>query len=318
MKKAKNQALETKPSENKNKIKEAVTEPEKIPSDKIRTKDGETAELDFKKVLYGYDPEEVDSYIGEMNKTYSAAVRNYESRLSSTKEELLLSNRERDSYCEKLKKFSLDCNSQAAFVEQTQKNEDSNEEYRAIIISLQEKLEKCEAEKRELSDKVKSLENEKLQHGALAQRHSLLIEQSKETAAKLEFAESQVSVQQKKIFQLEEELREKTLEVADAQARNEEISKTASDFEIKNGVLSQCLEEKENELESLKEINKTQAFEYADKINRLESEYSQSRLAMQKEMQLHEYYISRAQLTLSELNRQMEQMKQSFSDAQPI
>lgn len=320
MKKAKNQVPETKPSENKNRTAGTETEPPKVPSDKIRTKDGEAAELSFRKVLYGYDPDEVDSYIEEMLKTNSAAVRNYESRLSATKEELLLSNRERDSYCERLRKFSANSETAPgkAFAETEREGDALAEEYREQIINLQKKLEKSEEENLGLSEKVQILEKKNRQYGELEQRQSELLAQLKEAAAKLEFSQAQLDALQKKLSLLEEELKEKMLELAQEQARNEEAAKLAADFEIKNDVLNKRLEEKEAELETLREINKTQAYEYADKISRLESEHSQSRLAMQKEMQLREYYVNRAQLTLAELNRQMEQMKQPFGDAHSV
>ena len=45
---------------------------ETVPSD-IRVKDGGESVPEFKKVLYGYDADEVNAYIDEMNKTHAAA-----------------------------------------------------------------------------------------------------------------------------------------------------------------------------------------------------------------------------------------------------
>ena len=72
-----------------------------------RGKEKEKNETLFKKVLYGYDPEEVASYIEDINNTYESAARMQEAKLSSIKEELVLANRERDFYSEKLVLISL-------------------------------------------------------------------------------------------------------------------------------------------------------------------------------------------------------------------
>ena len=89
MKKAKNDTAKTnvKPAET---AKKAAPQKEKA-----------LGELPFKKALYGYDPEDVAAYIDEMSTTYESSMRIHEGKLSSLKEELLLSNRERDAYSEK-------------------------------------------------------------------------------------------------------------------------------------------------------------------------------------------------------------------------
>ena len=65
-----------------------------------RGKESGENETLFKKVLYGYDPDEVTYYINELNHTYQTESRMHESKLSSLKEELVLSNRERILYIE--------------------------------------------------------------------------------------------------------------------------------------------------------------------------------------------------------------------------
>ena len=44
------------------------------------------------------------------------------------------------------------------------------------------------------------------------------------------------------------------------------------------------IEENKEEISRLKDVNKKQAYEYADKINSLESEQAKSKLEMQKEL----------------------------------
>ena len=163
MKKAKNQtsvSSETKLAENSKNEKNS----QGIPSEKIRSKDKTEKELPFKKVLYGYDPDEVASYINELSESYEASARIHESKISSIKEELVLSNRERDSYIKKYKECAEKFSSQPA---PAQPEDDKSAEYEAIIESLKQKLAAAEAENsRLLQSDNSSLLNEYSQKSA--------------------------------------------------------------------------------------------------------------------------------------------------------
>ncbi len=336
MKKAKNLPTE------ETKVKAA----EKVPSEKKRAKDTADGELNFKKVLYGFDPEEVGSYIDELSKTYSAAARNHEERLSSIKEELMLTVRERDSYGEKYRKCKAKLD--AVLQEKTAvQPEDKTNEYKEVILKLKERLEAAERENTQLrraencseggnaealEAKIAKLEKEKRELALNAQQISRKNEELLAAVQKqeglcsdysalleqIEIMKSAVAEKENELKSANEKLKEKETQLTELSALNENFKKNHAELEVKNRVISQQVEEKENEIQRLKEQNKTQAYEYADKVNKLESEHAKSRLALQKELKLHDYYIAQAEITLSELTKQMEQIKQSFGDAKSV
>lgn len=314
MKKTKAQASAAKNDEKNANGKKAVSGVETAPSE-IRVKESAERELDFKKVLYGYDPDEVKGYIDEMNKSHGAAVRNYESRLSSVKEELLLSNRERDSLSEKYKKYRSKAAS-SLLAEGGATADGGCEEYKEALIALQARLEQTEAEKEGLEKTNRELRAANEEAAEIAKKYAALCAANKETAAENELLAADNNEKEKIIQVLMQELEQKKERINALSLEAEEAKRAGADFEIKNGVLARQLEEKETENNSLKEQNKTQAYDYAEKLNKLESEQAQSRLAAQKELQLREYFINRAELTLEELTKQIEQIKQSFVNPQ--
>lgn len=312
MKKTK-QTTAAKADENNKNVRNGT---ESAPSD-IRVKDGGERELDFKKVLYGYDPDEVKAYIDDMAKSHGAAVRNYESRLSSVKEELLLSNRERDSLSEKFKKYQAAA-TDGIVVQPDDKAEDKSEQYKQALIAMQERLEQAKAENALLEKRNRELQAANEAAEEVAKKYDVLVAESKEILAQKEMMIVEVSEKEKIIQALSDEIEQKKDRINDLSLEAEEAKRAVTDLEIKIGVLARQYEEKEEENSSLKEQNKAQAYDYAEKLNKLESEQAQSKLAAQKDMQLREYFINRAELTLAELTKQMEQIKQSFSDTHDV
>lgn len=340
MKKAKIEAAET---QQKNKTAE------NIPSEKSKNKDKSERDLLFKKVLYGYDPEEVTAYIDELTQTLDSATRLHESKLSSIKEELVLSNRERDSYGEKYRECkakledALNKAEPVAAVPVIEEKEDRTPEFEAVIETLKNKLEIAEAENEKLREmtgqnaqnavdgylsRIAVLENENrqisLQSDALrrekqellvfSEKYDGLFSEYNEILSQLEKTKAELASKEDEAKLLNEELSRKIKETAAVSAEKEKIKKKAAELEVKNDVLRQKLEENESEIIRLKDANKAQAFEYADKVNTLESEQAKNKLALQKELQLHDYYISQAELTISQLTKQMEQIKQSLGE----
>lgn len=347
MKKAKNEATENniKSAENKQKNKSA----ENTPSEKSKGKEKSERDLPFKKVLYGYDPEEVAAYIDELAETLESSTRLHESKLSSIKEELVLSNRERDSYGEKYRacmaklEEALKTEKIAETAPVIEEKQDRAPELEAVIETLKNKLEKAESENvklREMTEqktqnafdeylsKIAALEGENKQISvraealrrensellAASQKYDGLFGEYNEILAQLEKTKAELAAKQEEAKLLNEELEEKLREAKALSAEKESIKKKAAELEVKNDVLRQKLEENENEIIRLKDANKAQAFECADKVNALESENAKNKLALQKELQLHDYYINQAELTLAQLSKQMEQIKQSLSE----
>ncbi len=351
MKKAKNEAVaesNAKIAENKQKNK-AAEKDNGIPSDKIRGKEKNGMEYPFKKVLYGYDPEEVSAYITELNETYESASRIHESKLSSMKEELVLSNRERDSYGEKYRECKAKLEASVAKGDEpvTEEKEDKSAEYEAEIAHLKSKLENAEFENAQLKQlaeqnknnsvdeyvtKIAALETEKRQIGIQAdslkrenedllvfsQKYTALFEEHNAVLGQLELLKAEIASKEAEILHVNEEINAKAEELKNVSAELEELKKKAAEFEVKNSVLNKQISEKDEEITCLKDSNKTQAYEYAEKINAMESEQAKSKLAMQKELQLHNYHIGQAEIILSEMAKQMEQIKQSLNDIQSV
>lgn len=347
MKKAKNETVaekETKVADNKKKTAESI---KNLPSEKIRNKDKENRELNFKKVLYGYDPEEVASYIDELNETYESSSRIHESKLSSLKEELVLSNRERDSYGEKYRACKAKLDAASRPPEPKEEKEDKSAEYEAVIAGLKEKIEQMKSENSrlqqaadqgtnktfdEFTGRIAALENENRQMGiradslkrensqllASAQKYDGLFCEYNAVLSQVELLKAELASKENEIQLLKEETEAKISEINGLSSENEENKKKAAELEVENGVLKRRIEENKEEISRLKNVNKKQAYEYADKINSLESEQAKSKLEMQKELKLHDYYINQAELTLAEFTKQMEQIKQSLHDVQSV
>ncbi len=331
--------MEQKLAENSRNEKNAQS----IPSDKIRGKDKTERELPFKKVLYGYDPDEVASYISELSESYEASARIHESKISSIKEELVLSNRERDSYIKKYKDCAERLNAeQKPAVEETKV--DKSAEYEAVIARLKEKLERAEnknaqlnqsdnsgvldeyigkiaaleEENRRLGFRLKTAEQENAQMLDLSQKHDALLNDYNAACAQLEISKAETASKESENLALSEEFDRKIDEFNSLASENESFKKKFAELEAENGVLSKSLEESKSEILHLKDINKTQAYEYADKINALESEHAKTDLAMKKELKLHDYYINQAETALAQLTEQMEQLKLSMGNMQQI
>lgn len=312
----------------KNEVKHEKGKAAAVPAEKVR-KDEENG-LPFKKVLYGYDPAEVASYIVDMKETAEASAKNYELKLSSIKEELVLSNRERDFYAEKYR-VSKSAPAEAS----APRAESRDDEYEAIIARYKNELEQAKADAARLSNAEDERENEwallKEENEALrkkldaltrensglnakAQQYDKLFADYGEAAAQLEQLKAQCEAKTAQIGEIRAELEEKLAVILTNSDELEALKKKLAELEAESGVLVQRAEEKETEILRLKELNKSQAYESAEKISLLENECAAGRLAMQKEQKLRAYYIGQAEMTLAELAKQVEQIKNTLAE----
>ncbi len=350
MKKSKNENVaENNVKTTEHRRKNRVTE--NSSAERTREKDNEkNFDFPFKKVLYGYDPEEVSAYIKEVGESNKSALHIQQSKLSSMQEELVLSNRERDSFREKYKSCKAKLEEHLTKAPEpvvVEKIIDNSAEYEAELVALRNELEilktenfqlkqfveknsddafeeyvskiaALEAEKNEFKSQVDLLNQKNSELLLGTQKYDELFEEHKSVIAKLELSKVNVTAKKNEIVKLNEKITEKVEELNAVSDENEQIKKKLAESEIKNTILIKQVSEKEEELIDLKEINKTQAYDYAKKINTLEHENSKAKLALQKELQLHNYHISQAELVLSEMTKQMDQIKQSFNDIQSV
>ena len=318
----------------KNKNEAAAEENANIrTADKIRGSEKTDGELSFKKVLYGFDPDEVTAFISELREAHENSARIHESKLSSLKEELILSNRERDYNGRELKKLR----SKLGTPEEKASDDGKISEYEAVIAKLREELELAkeenyrlteeigndalisngkfadlEAENRELSVQLEAIRRENGELAASVQRYDSLYEEYSALMSKAEQLGSELEAKNAEADGLREEVIKKTEEIKSLYAENGEIAKRSAELEVRNGVLSRQVTETQELVERLREENITQAHESAEKISEIENEQAKFRVAAQKEAQLREYYVGRAELTLSELTKQIEQIRQSL------
>lgn len=320
---AKNKASENKESLNGN----------GIPSEKINTDSNDERGLPFKKVLYGFNPEEVQAFISELSQSYEASLKLHESKLSAMKEELVFSNRERDLYIKKCKEFQSQNKALPA--------EDEADEYNIIITHLKENIVKLETENERLrsqqsaslsdyaeeyTEKIAILESEnaqmqnalvcaKAKNEELAQQIkecALISEECKSVKQELEKAKSNLLICEKDLKTKRDEAKEKDEKIYALDAKKNEAEKKITELEVNNSVLLQRIAESEEEISKLYEINKAITFENAERINALENEQTKIKLDFRKERKLYGYYVDRAELTLTELTKQIEQIKESI------
>ncbi len=335
MKKSKNDAVKNNITQEK---KESVSG-NNIPSEKINIDSNDERELPFKKVLYGFNPDEVHSFIAELTKSYEASLKLHESKLSTMKEELTFSNRERDRYIKKCKEYQSEFDKIAPPVE------DKTEEYKAVISRLTETLKTLEAENeilrntpvvspadsaemysekilflenrnKEIEKTLASVEKENAELSQKIKKYESLSDSHKSVIQELEEAKSRLSLCEKELKNKSDEAEEKNTKINALTAEKNDAKNKITELEVKNDVLSRRISESEEEISKLREINKAIIFENAEKINAIENEHAKSRLAVQKELKLYGYYVDRAELTVAELTKQIDQIKQSINSSE--
>ncbi len=336
MKKTKNEAVN---SNSRTQNKNESINGNNIPSEKTVVNSKDEKKLPFKKVLYGFNPDEVQSFIDELTKSYEASLKLHESKLSAMKEELAFSNRERDKYIKKCKDY------QSEIAEKTQPIEDKTDEYKATISNLTETIKRLEAENdnlrnvqiispavsdKQYSEKILLLENKnkELETALITAKNentefSKKIEECASISDEYKSALQEIEEIKSHLTLCEKELKIKCNEVEKNKTKintliteKNNVEKRITELEVQNNVLSQRNSECEEEISNLRETNKTIIFENAEKINALESEHAKAKLTVQKELKLYSYYIDRAELTVAELTKQIEQIKQSVNNSE--
>lgn len=308
------------------------TSPE-VNSEKIRNKDEDNGNFAFKKVLYGYDPEEVVSYINKLSETAEASAKNYELKLSAIKEELVLSNRERDSYAEKYRKSKT--TQKPAETKKTEEKADFEKVIEEYKIRLEQVVTENALLAEKLADKGTDEEKEKIiraletENGNLrktadalkgensslsvkAEKYDVLFEQYGALLSQHELLKKENDSKTEQLEEKETELAKKLDEIKAVKGEYEESKKKYAEHEAEKTVLECRISELEKENVKLKENGEAQAKEYAEKITLLENECATGRLEMQKEQKLRAYHISQAENAVAELSRQLVQIKNTL------
>lgn len=281
-------------------------------------------DLPFRKVIYGYDPEEVAAFIDEMNEAHLSSLKLHESKLSALKDELVLSNRERDCYmerCREIGKASAEaaCGADDAELERLREMLEALEEENESL--RKKKTPVSEESTRELSQRISELEamlsSSEKEKSALQKRISGLEETEKEYRAALlraEEAERRADSLEKELQARLAELEEKEKTTAELIAQRDGLIKKLSEAEVAGDISARRAEEYEAEISQLKENNRAMMLENADKFSALESEFAQYRLETKKKLKLYGYYVDRAEITVEELSKQLRQIRESVEE----
>ncbi|MBQ2811740.1 MAG: hypothetical protein IJE63_00700, partial [Clostridia bacterium] len=185
------------------------------------------------------------------------------------------------------------------------KNETKALEYTDRIATL-------EKEKAQLAQTLQSLQNENGELTTVSEKYNALFDSYNSIYSQYEIVKAKLLTKEDELKAVNAQLEDKSEEIKALYAENEDVKKLNAELEIRSGVLEQRAEENETEIARLKDVNKQQAFECAEKINTLENEHAKQRLESQKELKVHSYYIEQAQLTLTELQKQMNRIKDSL------
>lgn len=292
--------------------------------------------ITFKKVMRGFDPDEVTEYIDEMNSTMHNNSKNYESRMAEMNQELTLVSRERNSLTQKCTDLETKLRQTIALLkEKTEEAESPDTSKDALIASLQKSLDEereanegmkkeleaakeeakalgeqisiIEEELRDCSEKLKSYEN-------IANRQSSLHERYEEALASLETVKSASSALSDEKERLEADVRDKAEHMAKTDEENTELRTELNRIKIENSLLSEKNEQYKAEISALKSDAKSKEYGFAEKLSAQRAELEKEKITFGKKLQLQLFHIEQADSAIEELKKQLEQIKQSFSE----
>lgn len=295
----------------------------------------EESGMPFKKVLYGYNPEEVNAFISELRQTHETTLKLHEEKLASLKDNLALSIRERDYYIEKCKKQQSEPSKDIhplekkiaeyeSAISQLYKKLKATEEENVLLKSKPQnenvdfgepyikKISDLEAQNNDLKENIISIKKENAHLTNQSEKIKNLYNEQKASSLQAEETKAKLASLEKELNSNRESLKEKEEKLIAVSSENDELKNRLSELEIQNNVMKQRLTEAEEEKNALKEANKKLIFESAEKSNTLENEYAGYKLNVQKELKLYSYYADRAEQTIAELTRQILNIKQSI------
>ena len=295
--------------------------------------------VNFKKVMRGFDPEEVIAYIDEMSKTMQEASKNYELRMAEMRQELTLTNRERDTLrrrCEELEKSAAAAPPPAVVEEPAPVEKPKRgKSQQAQIESLQKQLEEAKAANASAADNVQSfsvqiasltaeLQDKEQQLASCYERIDVLEQQSgKQESIRSSYEDALAQIEQIKaeVVAVQEE---RDLLVTEARVTGTHLSKTEAEnanlktelgrLNVENALLTEKNEQYKKEISDMKAESKEKAYAYAEKLAAEEDALSQEKMKLQKKIQMQGYHIEQANAAVEELRKQLEQIKLSFDE----
>lgn len=301
-------------------------------------KNAAEANITFKKVMRGFDPEEVIAYISEMSRTMQEASKVYEIRMAEMKQELTLVNRERDNL--RIKCDELEKSIAAPLPEPVPEpvpvlSEFADDNRQGLIDELQKKLdeeamsgatakEELQNANMQIAELSLGLEDKEKQLLSCLEKINILETQSgRNDSVREQYEEALVLIENLKsqVSGLEEEKAQLISDSENAEAHFRKalveaggLKTELSRISVENSLLAEKNEQYKTEISELKAEAKNKAYEFAEKLSTEEDELNREKIRLQKKLQLQNYHIEQANTAVDELKKQIEQIRISFSE----
>lgn len=288
-----------------------------------------TSTVSFKKVMRGYDPEEVLAYIEEMNRTMQDASKNYEKRMAEMKSALALANRERDTV---LARYGGENAEASADAERSQLDESQLDEAQEKIAGLQCRLEEAQAASGRMEAQMQSRIGDERAARESAEKEletvCAQLEGMKQRCEQFRFVQTQYEQSLGTIEELKAKLQatqeEKEIQGAEyataqihfekVESENTSLKTELSRAQVENTLLAEKNEAYKNEIAQMKSEIREKAYVYAEKLSAGEDELRKEQVKLQKKVQMQNYHIEQAGAAVEELTRQLQAIQASFSE----
>lgn len=206
-----------------------------------------------------------------------------------------------------------------------------NKELKSRIAELTSELEEQKIVNDELSERISELDKSKAEISGLRNEIAGLNQAVSEKNIKLsqlEGVEAELAglrndygeldklykAECEKREKAEETLNEKSAQLTAGEKEQSRLRKELSDFEIRQNILHQQLKKSYDDLDELRETNRVQAYEYADKLSKEQADFAAEKINLKKQLQFHLFHIRQVGELLDEVKKEYEQAEASLKD----
>lgn len=299
-------------------------------------------EIEFKRVLRGFDPDEVRAYIEEMNQSMQDASKNFEMRMAEMKQELTLVSREKENLrerCAQLEAKPAEAlpaepkpkpepepepekpkrgKSQQTQIDSLKKQ---LEEEKAISAESDERLKKAADEIEALNEQLRAAKQELAESSermqeleSMAEKSLPMREQYEDCLVQIEKLKAEAASYQEETEMLKAESKATAEHLKKTEDENSSLKTELSRINVENSILQKKNGQYRKELSELKAEAKSKAYDFAEKLSAGEDALRQEQMRLTKKLQVQTYHIEQAEAAVEELKKQLEQIKFSFDE----
>lgn len=171
------------------------------------------------------------------------------------------------------------------------------EQVRQHSSDLEDKALRLSGDCAQKDELIQSLTKIKNDYGALQDEYDILL--------------GKIDTLEKDGQKVQAQLAVKVQELTASSADNEQLRNTISEYDIRQSVLRSQLKKADDELAQLREESRQRLYENEERLSKLETEYSNNRIELNKQLQVHKYHVEQAQVMLDELKKQLEGVRES-------